>query len=221
MAICLHDLTARAPEPADLGAVSDLLADCARAEGNIDGYQLEDLALVWQRPDFQLQSDAWLILARSGQVAGYAAIWSEKPGSERLTLCVCVHPAYRGRGIGTLLLRLAEERARVVSEAALRLLTTTVVSSNRTACQLLEREGYRLVRSFWRVIIKLNASQQLWQRSDRLALDLEELPAPSSGSVQLVERAGEYLVRQYRCYEKPLRGDQVSLALETANKGSI
>nr|BBH95198.1 hypothetical protein KTA_33970 [Thermogemmatispora argillosa] len=221
MAIYLRDLVARAPAATDLPAVEALFAVCARIEGEREGHQEDgDLSACWQRADFQLSSDAWLILTRQGQIIGYGAVWSvegetaELAGGGPLAFCVRVHPAYRGRGIGTLLLRLAEQRARDLGErtgAEERgniLLTTTVAYGNRSARALLEREGYQLKRSFWQIVID-GQTLAAWPESGHLMLklELEEegrlLPAYKSPA-RLLEAAGRTVVRHCSYYEKSL-----------------
>jgi GNAT superfamily N-acetyltransferase len=221
MAVFLRDLSARAPMAADLAAVKELFAICAQVEGEQEGHQEgEDIAASWQREDFQLSSDAWLILSRQGLVVGYGAVWPVANGAaepfEKTTwaFCVRVHPAYRGRGIGTLLLRLAEQRARSALEERgaevgdSTLLITTVAYGNRSARALLEREGYRLERSFWHIVVEGQAPQAAWSERGRLTLELEEEEGPSvpgqRSPVRLLVPAASSVVRHYCRYEKPL-----------------
>ncbi|RAQ95493.1 GNAT family N-acetyltransferase [Thermogemmatispora tikiterensis] len=228
MAVYLRDLSARSPTAADLPAVKELFAICARVEGEQEGHEEDgDLSASWQRMDFLLSSDAWLILTRQGQVVGYGAVWAVAVAGAELAqgsnwaFCVRVHPAYRGRGIGTLLLRLAEQRARaalenvVVRERGCALLTTTVAYSNRSARALLEREGYQLERSFWYIVIE-GQTQTAWSERGRLTLELEleeeERSAPGSrGPARLLAPAGRTMVRHYCCYEKQLLPGALSL----------
>ncbi|WP_052888264.1 GNAT family N-acetyltransferase [Thermogemmatispora carboxidivorans] len=221
MAVYLRDLSARAPIAADLPAVKELFAICARVEGELEGHEEDgDLSASWQRIDFQLSSDAWLILTRQGLVVGYGAVWpvngdgAEAPQGSRWAFCVRVHPAYRGRGIGTLLLRLVEQRARSALEnvgdraRGGAFLTTTVAYSNRCARALLEREGYQLERSLWHIVIESQA-QAAWSERPYLTLKLEleeeehAASAPKSPA-RLLTPTGRTMVRHYCCYEKPL-----------------
>lgn len=221
MAVYLRDLSARAPTAADLPAVKELFAICARVEGELEGHEEDgDLSAGWQRTDFQLSSDAWLILTRQGLVVGYGAVWPVN-GDEAETahkgmgaFCVRVHPAYRGRGIGTLLLRLVEQRARSALEnvddraRGGAFLTTTVAYGNRSARALLEREGYQLERSFWHIVIESQA-QAAWSERVSLTLKLEleeegDAASASKSPARLLAPAGRTMVRHYCCYEKPL-----------------
>ncbi len=58
---------------------------------------------------------------------------------------VCVHPAYRHRGLARTLLQLAAERFQRMGVAEL---TLTVTEANRRAVDLYEAEGYQVVHSF-------------------------------------------------------------------------
>jgi ribosomal protein S18 acetylase RimI-like enzyme len=207
--IVLSGLVARSPRPGDLPAVRALLAACAQAEGNeeSDRDQQEELQSIWQRPDFHLQSDACLILSRWNQTVGYGAIWPEQPASRRFRLSVHVHPEYRHRGIGTLLLRLIEQRARtLIVEAALpeATLVVAVAEANLAARELLEREGYRLLKSFWRIVIDLLDSPAAWPADGRLTLELDEHPR-SPTEQQPSGRSA--LVGRWCLYEKCLHAD--------------
>ncbi len=205
VAVFLSNLSARAPSTDDLEAVGELLSACAKAESDIQDYSREDLNLIWQHPQVQLQRDLWVIATRSEQIVGYAHVWPADSG--RILLFACVHPVYRGRGIGTLLLRLAEMRARQRSrevEPDLRVtLEHTLNGTNAAARRLLEREGYTLVKHFWRVVVDMNASEGE-QRQGKFSFDLDVGAQPGVAS-RLSERSGLYVVRQYCVYEKELR----------------
>ncbi|MBX5449514.1 GNAT family N-acetyltransferase [Thermogemmatispora sp.] len=238
MAVYLRDLVARAPAATDLAAVEALFAACAQIEGEREGHQEdEDLRACWQRADFHLSSDAWLILTRRGEVIGYGAVWSMTDGTlegargRALAFCVRVHPAYRERGIGTLLLRLAEQRARTLAEKAGAArgddiwLTTTVAYSNHAARALLEREGYQLRRSFWQIVIDGQASAA-WPERGRLTLKLElederDLIPAYKSPARLLEPTGRTTARHYCCYEKLLLPGPHEGALETTERNKI
>jgi len=110
-----------------------------------------DLAFRWQRDDFHLESDAWVITNGRRQFAGFACVWHRD--YEEFSTFLCVHPHYRKRGIGTLLLRLAEQRARelmCLARPGVRVsLRCRVSSKHIQARSLFEREGYLTKRKFW------------------------------------------------------------------------
>jgi ribosomal protein S18 acetylase RimI-like enzyme len=75
---------------------------------------------------------------------------------------ICIAPAYRGRGLGRLLM---VECARILSERGFSLLTLTVTASNRRAVSLYEWLGFRGTHRFdamvWDVSDDLNAGR-IW-----------------------------------------------------------
>src|SRR6185312_2004050 len=110
MAVLLKNLTARTPSMEDLAALSELVRLCEKSEDSMAGSTPEELLSELQRPDFHLANDAWVIVTTRGQIVGFACVWHEEHA--RISTFLCVHPDYRNRGIGTLLLRMAEVRAR-------------------------------------------------------------------------------------------------------------
>jgi len=96
-------------------------------------------------------------------VAGYGEITDFSYG--RLFADCYVHPNHKGRGIGTALARLTEARASQLLDTPLDntpagarvVLVNNVVATSRSACELLEREGYTAVRYFSQMQIELAA----------------------------------------------------------------
>ena len=153
MAVLLKNLVARTPDLADLGAISELIA---LDEGTRSGFMditLESVLSHKQRPGFYLAADAWVIVTTRGQFVGFTCVWNEDYNN--ISMFFCVHPAYRNRGIGTLLVRLAEGNARkhvrlatLERSVALRAL---VCAANEDAQRLLMYEGYLYEREFLRI----------------------------------------------------------------------
>lgn len=146
MAILLHNLLARSPQLSDLAAITALFADCARVEEGlcIGSASAQNVLADWHRPGFNLENDAWIITSKQGQVVSYADICMDE--QNQIDMRVHVHPAYCRRGIGTLLLRLAEDRARAYARGVCPnkciSLHSIVSGTNHHAQQLLEQEGY-------------------------------------------------------------------------------
>ncbi len=206
MAVLLHNLSARAPGLADLESVTRLLIACDTVEDGLSDYTKEDLRSEWQKPGFKLDKDAWVIVTTKGQFVGYASVWLDSLGQDgRIDMYIRVHPEYVGRGIGTLLLRLAEHRARSLVQYALPAtrvaLNVSVNSVNLVAGMLLEREGYALVSHLCRLLIDSDESSQSGTMKLDLAVDAQAL----TGVAQLQKRTGIYFMRQYDVYEKELR----------------
>ena len=213
MIVRLHNLSARAPVLADALSVAILMRTCDRIESGIERASEEDVSKSWQMPLFDLCKDAWIIESKCGQVVGYADVRRESEISTNVfVMNIDVHPDYRGRGIGTLLLWLVEERTRQLMQ---RLpvdqqvtLQISISSMSLQARELLEHERYNLVRQFWRVIIDM---EEVSSRSmvaslpgGQLKLDLmiADKPLQASSAVFCKEI---YTAQQYEVYEKVLR----------------
>jgi ribosomal protein S18 acetylase RimI-like enzyme len=210
MPALLRNLIARAPATNDLDAVTALVMACDAADYGLSEDTREEVHSDWQRPGFNLKTDAWVIVTTSGQFVGYAYVWHSEQAC--IQMFACVHPTYRGRGIGTLLLRLAEARAREQAEQAppgVRVtLGSTVSNVNAAARHLFEWEGYTLARHLWRLVIKMDevpskTFEELYQHG-KLKVDLVVDAQNLMDATQLHQRTGMYVARQYDIYEKVL-----------------
>jgi GNAT superfamily N-acetyltransferase len=153
MAVLLKNLLARSPKMEDMIAITELVRACDVDEYGLADSTIEDLASSWHQPGFNMATDAWVIVTNKGQVVGFTCVWHID--YEQIFTFMCVHPEYRSRGIGTLLLRLVEERARQLIRNARSgsrvILCGTVSSLNEQAKRLFEREGYTTIRKTWRI----------------------------------------------------------------------
>ena len=64
----------------------------------------------WVRPRFDPSRDAWVVTERGGEVVAATYTWDEEPHT-LFDTAGWVHPAHRGRGIGTALVLAVESRA--------------------------------------------------------------------------------------------------------------
>lgn len=146
----------RPPTREDAPAIVAVMAACDTAQyGVADPYAPDDIFDDWKH--LTLDTDAWVVTTPEGRVAGYATVtdW----GYGRIEADGYVHPDMQGQGIGTLLVRLTESRARqLIANApagARVILNNAVILSDDAARHLLESEGYTLVRTFWRMAVEL------------------------------------------------------------------
>lgn len=211
MIVRLRNLSARAPGATDLQAVAALLIECDVAESGIIGPTEEDVHCLWQTAGFNLKTDAWVITTNRGHIVGYADVRRDQ--HEQFVTLLRVHPGYRGRGIGTLLIWLVEERARQLlrsMDTAHRVTLSCVVSDlDEAARHLLDRENYTQVRHFWRLVIEMDqvamqAREEAYQRG-KLKVDLIVDSHNTAGTMQLPTHSGNYVARQYNVYEKVLQ----------------
>lgn len=156
----------RAPTMNDLEAVVKLYNTVEiELDGKIET-TLDELRVEWSLPSFNLTTDAWLIESPEGRLAAVADEGHQK--HVRIYAGGQVHPDYRGLGIGTYLVHLEEERARLhvpeAPEGARVVLSSGRDSRDEAGQHLLLNEGYRHVRSFWRMKITMNEAppQPIW-----------------------------------------------------------
>ncbi len=203
MSVLLHNLLARAPQSKDLSSVSGLLALYDLVEDGVSDYSETKLYADWHRPGFDLDKDAWVIFTAKGQLVGYADIWMCQ--HNQIGMRIRVHLEYRRRGIGTLLLRLAEERARRYARRAdtpVRItLHSAISSSNASAGQLLENEGFEPVHHYWR----LSMISERYHHPDEYSFDVHANQPVLIGFAAPRKRTGLYGARRYDVYEKELR----------------
>src|SRR5918996_3870563 len=95
----------------DADAVAQLIYDACVAEGDaILAVSAEELKHEWQDPDFNPETDGFVVETTEGRIAGYDEIMNSY-GHAILEMNGNVHPEFKGRGIGTTLLRAVEKRA--------------------------------------------------------------------------------------------------------------
>ena len=219
MAVLLKNLLARSPKEEDLVAVAELVRACDADEHGLADSAMEDLTSYWHQPGLNLATDAWIIVTNKGQVVGFTCVWHKD--YEQIFTFVCVHPGYRDRGIGTLLLRLVEERSRQhvrnARPGSRVTLCGTVSSLNEQARRLFEREGYTAIRKIWRIEVGANDS-----RDRAFKVDLDIMSQHLVEATKLYDLDAVYLIREYEVYEKELRaGEKLPLRLEDELKGLL
>ncbi len=217
MAVLLKNLLARSPKLEDMVAITELIKVCDVDEYGIADSTMEDLASNWHQPGFNLATDAWVIVTNKGQAVGFTCVWHRD--YEQIFTFVCAHPEYRGRGIGTLLLRLVEERARQHVRNARPdtrvTLCGTVSSLNEQAKRLFEREGYTSIRKIWRIEVRANDSMDKSSLYRAFKADLDVESWRLVDATQLYDLDAIYIIREYEVYEKELRaGEKLPVSLE-------
>ena len=109
--------TTRPPQRDDAAAIADLrnavhLGEIGSPYTDVDEV-LEELTSPHRDP----AEDGLLVFAPSGELVGSMTIWAEPPHT-RIDLDNYVHPAWRGQGIGTLLMDRCHARAAELAERA-------------------------------------------------------------------------------------------------------
>jgi len=200
MIVRLHNLSSRSPLLSDLDAIVELRAACDLTDFGYVQTVRRDVEKAWQATNFNRLTDAWVVYTRKGQLVGYADVRRESASdvAVRLASSLYVHPDYRGRGIGTLLTLLTEERAREIAHTFTRgvVLRREVGTLTQSANHLLLREGYTLIHSFWRV--------SLDDGQESLATDVPTASSATLNVSPVQKRTGFYVAHHYNVYEKDL-----------------
>ena len=144
----------RAPATGDLGAVADVLvADELEETGQIV-LGADFVRDEWSRVGFDLATDAWVVVDSRGAIVGYVQAMLEEPAV--VECWGVVHPQHRGRGVGSSLLSLTEERAsHLLAGVPAARLRHGINAGDRAAAAMLQARGLRPARHFWQMQIDL------------------------------------------------------------------
>ena len=155
-------LTLRSARWTDLNAVAKLSHDVAVMEGDaMFVMTAEELANAWKDEGFNVERDVFVVETRDGRVVGSEEFYNEN-GHFKLKADGCVHPEFRGLGIGSSLLEKADERAQAemeLVEPGVRVVIQSMVNNKDEAGHtLLRTNGYSPIRFTWRMEIKLQTA---------------------------------------------------------------
>jgi ribosomal protein S18 acetylase RimI-like enzyme len=146
----------RRPSEEDLDAVLALLQEADRVVYGASDWTADDLLDEWRELD--LDRNAWLA-ELDGSLAGVMHLYGRD--GERYEADGYVHPAHVGRGVGGRLLDLAETRAlelqRDAPDGERSVLSTAHLVGDPHAPGLLARKGFSRVRTFFRMVVDLDA----------------------------------------------------------------
>src|SRR5262249_25269441 len=159
--ILTPELRLRSAQWVDLNAVTQLMFDCWQDDGDVTmAATPEDLRLRWQTPGFDLEQDTFVVETPDGQIVGFDQ-FNNHYQHAILETEGYVHPEFKGRGIGTSLLRLVEERAHqemLLAEPDVRIsLRSPINNRDQAAYELHQKAGYNPLRYFWHMEINLTA----------------------------------------------------------------
>jgi mycothiol synthase len=145
----------------DLASVHILINRWSQAViGRDDLTDLDALRHDLQQPGFNMQDDIRLIFAPNGQLAGYLEVWTNAKPPVHPWIWGRVDPDYEGKGLGTWMIRWAEQRAlQVLPNVPAELRFAPRTGTYRQALKakkFYEDLGYRHVRSFYNMLIEMD-----------------------------------------------------------------
>ncbi len=146
----------------DVQAVARLSYDIAKMEGDtLFVMTAEELADAWSEEGFNVAQDVFVVETHEGHVVGSVEFYSEHE-HRKFKADGCVHPEYRGMGIGSSLLEKMSERALVemkLAEADAQVTMESLINNkNAGGHALLRNNGYSPVRYFWRMEVTLETA---------------------------------------------------------------
>jgi mycothiol synthase len=160
-AIPTADLKMRPAQWEDLNRVVQLMYDAWEDDGDTTmAATPEDLMIRWQKPGFDLEHDTFVIETQEGSIVGFDQ-FDNRYMHAILEGEGYVHPRFKGRAIGTTLLRVVEKRAyeeMSLAEPDVRISFRSPINNrDQAARDLHKREGYMPLRYYWHMEINLNA----------------------------------------------------------------
>jgi GNAT superfamily N-acetyltransferase len=159
----------RAPIPGDLDAVAGvLIADDLDDAGEIV-LDADFLLTGWNRSDFDLATDARVIVDGADSIVAYGQVMREEPsivGSWGI-----VHPAQRARGLGSPLLDWIEQRAdHLLADVPHPRFRHAINAGDRAAAAMLHARGLSPARHFWHMGIDLEETVDLGRVPDQIEI---------------------------------------------------
>lgn len=151
----------RAPRPGEFLAVVDLLVASELARTGRSARGADFVSSEWNLPGFDLGTDARLVTNKTGAAVGYAHAAFEEPNV--VDSWGVVHPARRGRGVGTALFDWIEQRAgELLDGIDAPVFRHRTDAGDQGAAAILRSHGLRRVGHF---DLRTAAGWDLWERT--------------------------------------------------------
>ncbi|MGZ8734318.1 MAG: GNAT family N-acetyltransferase [Acidimicrobiia bacterium] len=161
----------RPPRPRDAPEVAAVVVAHDIADFGEPDFSEHDLLDDWERPRFDLERDAWVLVGPTGRLVAYAFVWQAEPGTQ-LEADAFVAPEYGGRGLGGQLVDLIEARAvEIASESTAAVTLGMYVSrANIAKRDLLEHRGFSAVHT--RLRLKVDLARRETEAAAAVAPDI-------------------------------------------------
>ncbi len=149
--------TVRAATPEDAAALAELFNAVTLDEVGVAWTDETDMRATLTAPSFDLANDAPLVFDEAAGLVAGLLLYPDGPPVSSVFAIGLVRPEATGRGLGTFITSLAEERARRKIPAGSGRFTVrqTRFVQNDLAAELFRDRGYERVRTWWRMAIEL------------------------------------------------------------------
>ena len=159
--LSMQGLTVRPATMVDLSAVMDLFNTCSMASTGVRQFNEDEIRIVWEAPDFNMETDTQIVLSPQGELIGYSDITKLSEPLVRPQIWGQVHPQWECQGIGTALMTWATRRVREAISSApegtrVSLIAHTL-SAHEPSKALFESFYMKPVRHRWRMAINLQS----------------------------------------------------------------
>jgi len=152
--------TARPAGVADAEEIVDLFNDYSLVAFGFRKVSLDDLRSMFTAPGFDPANSTQTVLAPAGQIVGLVAVMDVASPPVHPQVLGCVHPEHERQGIGSYLLRWAEQRGQQAVErvpAGARVsLQCGASSTHEPTLRLLQKLDWTLIRYSWLMMIDLD-----------------------------------------------------------------
>jgi mycothiol synthase len=155
-----NEFSIRPPSENDIPAIVDLLNVSSLDIQGTKDTSIEDYGRLWHSPGYDAAKDSRIATTTNGQIVAVVHARASAPYVSHF-LWVSIHPAHRGCGLGTYLtgwgeLRLRERIGEAPPEARV-IVRGGTLSTYQPAAELLRHLGYQHVRSFYTMMIEMDA----------------------------------------------------------------
>ncbi|MBW8012091.1 MAG: GNAT family N-acetyltransferase [Chloroflexi bacterium] len=152
--------TYRSPKMEDVEATVELFNVCSINMIGKPEFTVKEMALDWQTPGYNMETDHRAVFSPQGQLIGYLQLWAVSDVPVQPYAWGNVHPDFEGFGIGSFLLKWGESRARQVFDKvpdnARVVLVANALDSYAPAKNLLKSSGMYLTRHAFQMRIEMD-----------------------------------------------------------------
>lgn len=151
--------TVRPAQMTDLETAVAMFNATAVAQVGREEFTVEDVGSEWKSEHFHLDTATRVVFSPDGELVGYVEVWDTRALPVSPWVWARVHPQFEGMGIGTFMLKWAEQRCREVftrvPEEARIAMRCGTISTYQPALDLLSGYGMDPTRSFWTMRIDM------------------------------------------------------------------